>query len=102
MTASPAHPWVQAYKANKAQYDTDYFLSSVSRTADRDPHLEALRAMPEFQALMAKISDHEPFDALMLFLDEMGPEDLSWLADNMPSGWQRSHVLERLERKASR
>jgi hypothetical protein len=92
-----SHPLVEAYKANKVQYDQDYFLSYVSRTVYRNPMLEALRAMPEFKALMAKIYNHEPFRIIVYSLDEMMPEDLQWLADNMPSGWHRAQVLERID-----
>jgi hypothetical protein len=91
------HPLIEAYKANKVQYDTDYFLSYVSRTVFRNPQLEDLRTLPEFKALMAKIYNHEPFRVIVYSLDEMTLEDLKWLAANMPSGWHRSQVLERLD-----
>lgn len=96
-TTTTYHPRIEAYKANKTQYDIDYFLSFVSRTAYRNPQLEALRAMPEFKALMAKIYNHEPFRVIVFSLDEMNLEDLNWLADNMPPGWHRNQVLERLD-----
>lgn len=93
------HPAIQAYKDNKAQYDADYFVEFVLNMANRNPQLIALRETPEFKAF-ASLKKHEnPFDEIMKTAREFTVEELDWLIDNMPSGYQRSRLMNVLDDK---
>ena len=94
-----SHPAVQAYKANKATYDADYFIGHVNNQATHNPRLVALVNTPEYRAFVALQTKNKPFKAIVEAAHELSKEDLEWLIDNMPSGYPRAIIMEVQEHK---
>jgi len=91
-----SHPAVQAYKDNKARFDEDYFISFVKHAAEANPHLAGLRDTKEYQSFIALRSNTAPFGKISGNLEFFDIDDLTWLADNMPSGYICSRVMDML------
>lgn len=91
------HPAVKDYMDNKAQYDADYFIKFVSFLANRNPNLAKLIETDEYKAFIAIQKVENPFKSIMDAIHELGPKDLTLLIDNMPSGWQRSQLMDKYD-----
>jgi hypothetical protein len=93
------HHLVEAYKANKAQYDQDYFLGALNWSVQGNPHLIGLRENPWYTGLMATVKNPDPFNAIIESLGEMSLEDLQWLMVEMPIGWHYSKVMDHFDHR---
>lgn len=87
------HAAVEAYRADKARYDADSFISSVNTRATQNPQLVWLVNTPEYRAFVGLQTATKPFKKIMAVSDELSDEDLEWLIDNMPSGYPRAYFM---------
>jgi hypothetical protein len=95
-------PLVDDYRRNKERYDIDYYLAFIISAAERSPHLEALRRMPEYQALTARCTTRKPFTPILCVCASLSDTDLAWLIDSMPSGWARARLMSEQEGRIAR
>jgi hypothetical protein len=81
------HPAVAAYKANKAQYDTDNYLNFIRDSTSVESQMGELQGVlgtPEFQGLMKTQVNPDPFKAIVDAIPELDLYDLNWLEKNLP------------------
>lgn len=90
------HNLVEHFSENITKYNESYFAGFVLREGDNrkitDWRLtEAVKGLYK----IAKLGE-KPFDNIMNHLNEMDVNDLNYLVDNMPSGWERAVIMEKI------
>jgi len=93
------HQAIQRYQANKAEMDTNHFISFFRRRAETNPHVTVLLDTPEYKDLVGLITDDNPFKEIQASVAEFSLDELTWLDDNMPSGYARATVEDEIEKR---
>ena len=96
------HSLVEQYKVNKDAMNVNYVLASHINRIESNPMLSEVIKDERYKTFCELCSDLSPFDELMNKKDELSEDDLTFVVDNMPSGWHRSVLMDTYEEKLQR